>query len=168
MWKESTFNRIVLGAVAGIVRDPHFDANLIDQRLKILFEDMRSRRIAASTVAQPQDRSGVGIALFANPVPIPPKTITCEETCITTQTDVDVSTVANQVVDSVWNNDSIRPTREIMVEGLKRLRRPCTPCSIQHTEVFFCLGIDGENGIPDVDVLIHDFRDALLLRVAIG
>ena len=163
MWKESTFNRIVLGAVAGIVCDPHLDANVVDQRLKVLFEDMRSRRITASTVAQPQDRRGMGIALLADAVPIPFKTVTSKETCIATQANIDVSAIANQVVNPVRNDDSVGPTGEIMVECLERLRRPCTSCSIQHTETFFGLGIDRENGIPGVDVLARDFRDVLEL-----
>ena len=43
MWKESTFDRIVLRAIAGIVRDTNFHADRFGKLLEIVLEQVSVR-----------------------------------------------------------------------------------------------------------------------------
>src|SRR5210317_1758287 len=147
--------------------DSHFDANFVDQGLEILLEDMCCSSVATPAVAQPQDRAGIGVAAFANAVPIPAKTVTGKPACIVTQADGDMAAIANQVIDPVRDDDSISPTRKIMIERLERLRCPHSACSIQHSKAFLCFGINRENRVPGVNVLGLQVRNPSELSVPV-
>ncbi len=44
-------NQIALGGVGRIMSNANFDAQFIDQRLSVLFEDVIARAIAAASIA---------------------------------------------------------------------------------------------------------------------
>lgn len=69
MGEEAMFNGIVLGAVGREMGDADFNANLIDQRLEVLFEDVVTSIVAAAPVAENENRRGVGIRRAALLVP---------------------------------------------------------------------------------------------------
>ena len=102
--EEAAFDRIVLRAVAGIVRHADLDTQFFDQMLQVLLEEVLRRRIAAAAIAQPEDRRGVGVTRAADAVPVPAETVAGELAGVLAQADVDVPAVANQVVNAVGND----------------------------------------------------------------
>ena len=141
MREESTLDRIVFRAVAGIVSYPDFDADGIYHRLQIVFENVLARRVASAAIHQQQNRIGVRITLSTNPVPIPLQTVTGELGGVTRQTNVDMAAVANQIKDAMRNDHTIGPTGKIMVEGFERLAASDAAFAKQLSEKLLRFGI---------------------------
>ncbi len=76
MRKETTLNQIVLRTIAGVVSHANFHPNLVGQPLQIMLEDRGVRGVAASAIAQPEDRRCLGITPLADAVPLPAKALT--------------------------------------------------------------------------------------------
>lgn len=92
MRKEAAFDRIVFGTVARIVSHPNHHPGTVGNRLKIMLEDVSVRRVAAATIHQQQHRTGVGIALFADAVPVPADAVTGELRGVAGQTEIHMAT----------------------------------------------------------------------------
>lgn len=91
------FNRIVLRAIAGIVCHSDLNADVVDQGLQVLFEQVLIGSVASTTVTQEQNRSGVWIAAFADAIPVPAKAVAGKQAGIVTESDVDVTAVSEQI-----------------------------------------------------------------------
>ena len=52
MRKQAMFNRIILGGIGGIMRNPYFNANLVTKILQILFKQVRARAVTTTTITQ--------------------------------------------------------------------------------------------------------------------
>ena len=74
--KQSAFNRIVLGTVAGIVGHPDRQTDRISKLLKVIFHDELARGVATAAIEEQQDRFGMGITLTPDAVPVPPQALT--------------------------------------------------------------------------------------------
>jgi len=78
MWKEATLDKIVLRAIAGIVRHTDIHADRVYHGLQVVLENVLACSVAPAAVYQQQNRIGVWVTLLANSVPIPLQTITSE------------------------------------------------------------------------------------------
>ncbi len=67
--EETMLNGIILGGVGRIMGYTDLDSDLISQLLKILLEQLVPGTVAATTVTQNQDRSGIGVVVASISVP---------------------------------------------------------------------------------------------------
>ena len=79
--------------------------------------------------------------MFADPVPIPSQAVSGELAGLMREPNVDVSTVALQIVDAMRNYFAICPTGKVMIESVKRFGCVNPALAIQTTEMLFRLGI---------------------------
>ena len=54
--KQTTFNRIVFRAIAGVMSHADFKADGVGQRLQVMFENVRVRGVAAAAITQQKER----------------------------------------------------------------------------------------------------------------
>ena len=96
--------------------DADFKTDGIGQRLQVMFEYVLVRGVAPAAITHQKDRGRSGIALLSNPVPIPTQTVTGEQAGVVRQSNVDVSTIANAVVDPMRDDHAVGPTGKVMIE----------------------------------------------------
>ena len=162
------FNRIVFRTIAGIVCHADLNANVVDQGLQVLFEQVLIGSVASTAVAQQQDRTGVWIAAFADPIPVPAKTVTGEQAGVVAEANVDVTAVSEQIVDAVRDHQARGPTGEVVVEHLNGLLRPDAAFAIEQSETLLGFRVDGKHGISRIQILALKFFDVLKLRISVG
>jgi hypothetical protein len=105
--------------------------------------------------------------LFSDPIPIPAKAIAGEPGGIATKPNVDVSSVANKIIDAVRNDHSTGPTGKVMVKSLKCTLRPHATFAVQLAEELFGFRINGKHRVSRIEVLVLKFVDSVKLRVTI-
>ena len=91
----------------------------VAQTLQVVFENVLAGRIAAAAVAGQQNRSGIAVALLADPIPVPAKTVTGELGRVAREANVDVPQVEFSIEDAVRNDNAVGPGREVMVKRLE-------------------------------------------------
>ena len=123
-------------------------ADRIAQAFQVVFENVLAGRIAAAAVAGQQNRSRIAITLLADPIPVPPKTVTGELGGVAREADVDVPQVEFAVEDAVRNDNAIGPRWEVMVKCLKRFAAANAALAIELAEMLFGLGVDENQGFP--------------------
>ncbi len=165
--KQPAFDRVVLGAIAGIVRDADLDPDFITEYLQVVFEDVGVSRIAASAIAQQQDGGCIRVATFADAVPVPTQTVTREQTGVVRQTNIDVTSVANPIVNAMRNEHPVSPAGKVMIESAKRSAAADAARPEQVAQMFFGLGVYGKVRISDCFVLIDETGDIHKLSVTI-
>ena len=97
--------------------------------------------VAATAVAQQQDRCRGGIAAFTDAVPVPAQAVAGELAGVVTEADVEVAAVAGQIVDRVRDDQTRGPTGEVVVERAEGLLRPHAALAIELPEMLLGLGI---------------------------
>ena len=73
--KQSTFDGVVLGTVAGVVSHSDRQVDGISELLKVIFHDEFVRCVATAAIEQQQNRFGMGITLTSDAVPVPPQAL---------------------------------------------------------------------------------------------
>ena len=144
-----------------------FHADGVTELLEVVLHNVLIRRVASTAVKQQQDGSCIGIALSPDPVPVPLQTVARELAGIVSQADVEMSSIAMQIKDSVWNQDAIGPAWKIVIERAKRLAASCSSVAKQTTDEFFGLCVHGKTRVADTFVLVPKFCDSAELRVTI-
>src|SRR5271166_2841779 len=167
MRKEATFDWVVLRAITWVVSHSDFDSQVVDEVLQVLFEKILCRRIASATIAQQENGFGVRVTSLADTLPVPVKTVAREFARVVAQADVDMATIAKDVVDAMRNNHAGSPTGKVMVERPECLLRPHAPLSKELPKLFFCLGIEREHGVARCKVLGLQFGNPQELGVPI-
>ena len=76
--------------------------------------------VAATAVAQQQDRCRGGIAALADAVPVPAQAVADELAGVVTEADVEVAAIAGQIVDPVRDDHPRGPSGEVVVEQIGR------------------------------------------------
>jgi len=105
----------------------------------------------------------VGIALPADTVPVPGKTVAGETTGVVAEADVDVAPIAGHIVDAVRDDHAGRPTGKVVIESPERLLRSNAAIAKPLAEMLLGLGIDAEYRVAGLRVLRLQGRDALEL-----
>src|SRR2546425_6092440 len=150
---------------------PHLQPNKIIRGapppLEHGLEEILVGSVAAATVAQPQDRGGLGITSFANTVPIPAKALTGKLARVVRQATVDRPTVAHPIVNTVRNEHAVGPTGKIMIEGMKRLSTTHSTGPKELTQMLFRFGVNRKTGITSYFVLSDQTGDPLEWRIAV-
>ena len=90
---------------------------------------------------------------------MPKQTVASKLAGVVRQTDVDMPTVANRIVDAMRNDHAVRPTRKVMIERLERFAAADPSGSVELAQAFFCLGVDGEIGISGGLVFVDQLGD---------
>ena len=103
----------------------------VHQFLQVVFEEVLIGGVAATAVAQQQDRGRGGIAALADAVPVPAQAVAGELAGVVTEADVDVATIAGQIVDAVRDDQTRGPTGEVVVERAEGLLRPHAALAIE-------------------------------------
>jgi len=67
-----------------------------------------ARGVAAPAIHQQQNRIGVGVALPADPVPVPLEAVASELGRVVRQADVDVPAITMRIKNAMWNHHSSR------------------------------------------------------------
>lgn len=132
-----------------------------------MFEDIRVRRVAAAAITQQQNRSRVGVTLLPDAVPVPKQTVASKLAGIVRQPDVDVSAIANSVVDSMRDDHAVRPTGKIMIKRPEGRAGTDSPGPEQPAQVFFGLGVHGKTRIPSEFILVDQLRNLHELCIAV-
>ena len=133
-----------------------------------MFENVLVRGIAATTIAEQQDRIGVAIALLADAVPIPQQTVASELACIARQSKVDVPTVSDRIVDAVRNDHAVSPTGKVVIECLERLIAANSASTVKLAQMFFGLGVHGKVRVAQNFVFVDQRCNSLKLGIAVG
>src|SRR5438552_18917349 len=137
MRKQTTLNQIILRTRARVVRHTNLHTNLISQLLHIMLEEILVGRVAAATVAQPEDGGRRGITPLPNTIPIPAEAVTGKLARIMRQAEVNMPPVTHPIVNPVRNQHAVGPAGKIMIEGMKRLCAAHAPGPKQLAQVFF-------------------------------
>ena len=119
MWEETMLNGIILGGVRWIMGYANFHSHLISQLLQILLEQVVPGTIAATTVTQNQDRSGMRVVVASISVPPVAEAVTGKLTGVMACAKLDVAHVALQVVECVGDDATLGKAVEIMVVGFQ-------------------------------------------------
>ena len=82
MGEEAMLNRVVLGAVRRIMSDSDLDADVINERLEVLLEEIVMRIVTAAAIAQQQEGGGVWVVELSLVEPPVAQTVTSKLTRI--------------------------------------------------------------------------------------
>ena len=81
--------------------------------------------------------------------------------------DVEMSSIAMQIKNSVWNQDAIGPAWKIVIERAKRSAASCSSVAKQTTDEFFGLCVHGKTRVASTFVLFPELCDSAELLVTI-
>jgi hypothetical protein len=165
MRKESVLDRVVLRTPGRIVDHANLHLESVRQFLQVIFEEVATRLIASSSIAQHQDRCCLGI--FHTSILLPPvrDALTREATGVVTRPEVDVTDVFLQVVDAVGVCDPFCQGRKVMVERVNRFLRVKLSVAKQVADQLLFLGIDADDRVVRVLVLGSKTGDLAELRI---
>ena len=147
--------------------DPKFQTEPIRETLQIVFEQILVGTVAAAAIAQQAHGSGGGIQALSVLSPPPFQTVAGELTGIVTATQVDITGVSAQVVQTVRNHTTQCITGKIMVKGQQGLARVNLAIAVEGTEQLPLFRVDAQDRIERVKILPFDPCDILELGVAI-
>lgn len=94
------FDRIVFRRVRRVVRYPNFNSDLISRFLKVFFENIMAGIVTSSSVAQNQQRCGIGIIIPAMAAMPSPQTVAGEFTRIPARPLTDIARVSDYIVNT--------------------------------------------------------------------
>ena len=123
------------------MRDSDFHSDLLDELLKLRFEQIGTATVATPSITQRQDarRVGVGVLSLLNP-PVS-YAVTGKLAGILTRPKRDVPYVLLEVIDPIGNHHPIRKTVEIMVKRLNPSLGIQMSFPVIVAKIFFLFGI---------------------------
>src|SRR5712691_3030353 len=146
---------------------------VIDYTLQVFLEQMLMTTVAATAIAQEQDRGGLWVQPLAIAVPKQPQAITGELGRVTALAHMHPALIAGEIVDTMRNDDASSEAGEIMIKGLERLLTVHLAITVECAQAFLLLGIDAQDRVARLEKLLDEMRQmaellAAMRRVATG
>src|SRR2546426_3709120 len=146
---------------------------VIDYTLQVFLEQMLMTTVAATAIAQEQDRGGLWVQPLAIAVPKQPQAITGELGRVTALAHMHPALIAGEIVDTMRNDDASSEAGEIMIKGLERLLTVHLAITVERSQEFLLLGIDAQDRVASSEKLLDEMREmaelgAAMRRVAAG
>jgi hypothetical protein len=107
------------------------------------------------------------IAMLADAIPIPLQTVAGKLARVVRQADVDVATVACQIVNAMRDERAVCPTGKVMIERLERLARADSSSSKEFSHSLLRFGVHRKARIASRLIGLDQFGDPQKLRVTI-
>ena len=133
-----------------------------------MLEDVVGGRVATAAIAQQQNRRGLGIALPADPLPVPTEAVAGEQAGVVTQPQIEVGSIPSQVIDAMRDEHPGSPTGEVVIERPERLLTPHAAFSEELSEMLLGLRIHGKDRVVRPQVFRLQRGDPPELEVPIG
>jgi len=117
-------------------------------------------RVAAATIAQQQNGCRFWVILHPDTLPVSPQAFSGKLARVMRQAKVDVPTVQNRIIDSVWDYHPVSPAWKVMVKRMQGFGASDASSTVQPAQMLFCFGIDGKVRISQERVLVDQFANS--------
>src|SRR6266545_369121 len=168
MREQPMLNRVVLGGGRRVVRHPDLNPNPIDQPLQVLLEQVLASTVAATAIAQQQDRGRSGIERSSPTDPPALDAVTGELAGVVTDAQVHVPIIALHIVQPVRDHHTRGGAGEVMIEGREDLLRVEMAVAVEGAQQLLLLRVDAQDRVVRLQVLLLEPGDVLELLVAVG
>jgi len=164
--KESVLDGIVLGTIRRIVGHAEFQAQVVCQLFEMIFENVAIGGVAPAAIEQEQHSARVRIGRASMRLPPIRDAVASESAGVMAQTQIQVSEVSLEVVQSVRKDHPERGTGKIVVERFLGLLGVQATDAKQQAKEFLVFGVDADDGIRRIHELGSVARDDLELPIA--
>lgn len=147
--------------------------DVVHHALEVFLKQMLVTTVAATTIAQEQDRRGVWVQTLAVTVPKQPQAVAGEGGGVPAEPHMYPALIAGEIVDAMRDDHTSGQTGEIMIKGFERLLAVDFAIAVERSQVFLLLGIDAQDRVARFEKRLDDMGqmaelDAAMWRVAAG
>ena len=145
---------------------PQFQTQMVRQLFEMIFENVAIGGITSAAIEQEQYSASVGISRATIRFPPIRDAVASESAGVVAQTQIQVSKVSLEVVESVWKDHPECGTRKIVVERLLGLLGVQATDAKQKTKEFLVFGVYADDGVRRLHELGSVIRNDLELPIA--
>ena len=145
----------------------NLDAKPVRKFLKVLFEQVHGRAVAAAAIAQHQQFLGLGIVGPAMPLPPRLETVTGQFAGIVAGIQVNEALVLPHIIEAAWDHHACSSAAEIVIVGLDGFLRVDRAITVEIAQQFLLLGVHADDRQAIVQIIVLQAGDVLELGVAV-
>lgn len=163
--EEPVFDWVVLGAVGRVMHDDNLHPDSVCKANEVLLDNTVGAGVGAAAIAEYNQHPGIGIDAAKVFSPAGFDVVTDKLGGVVAGADGEVSGVVGDVVDSVWDDDSVGKSGEVVVEGLRSCGAEHGAMPLEVADKLLLLGVDADNRNAGFDTHPLDHPDFLELLV---
>lgn len=163
--EEHVFDWVVLGAVGRVMHDDNLHPDSVCKANEVLLDNTVGAGVGAAAIAEYNQHPGIGIDAAKVFSPAGFDVVTDKLGGVVAGADGEVSGVVGDVVDSVWDDDSVGKSGEVVVEGLRSCSAEHGAMPLEVADKFLLLGVDADDRNAGFDTHPLDHPDFLELLV---
>lgn len=163
--EEPVLDGVVLGAVGRVMHDDNLHPDSVGKVNEVLLNNTVGAGVGAAAIAEYNQHPGIGIDGAKVFSPAGFDVVTDKLGGVVAGADGEVSGVVGDVVDSVWDDDSVGESGEVVVEGLRSGSAEHGALPLEVAYGFLLLGVDADNRNAGFDTHPLDHADFFKLFV---
>jgi hypothetical protein len=156
MREQPMLDRVVLGGIRRVVRHTDLDPEPIDQVLQVLLEQVLTGTLAATAIAQQQDRGRSGRERPSPTRPPPLDAVADELAGVMARPQIHMTIIAFHIVQPVGDRHARGGAGEVMIEGREDLLGGEVAVAVEGAQQLLLLRVDAQDRVVRFQVLLLD------------
>src|SRR4029450_272719 len=140
--------------------------DVVHHALEVFLKQMLVTTVAATTIAQEQNRRGVWVQTLAVTVPKQPQAVAGEGGGVPAEPHMYPALIAGEIVDAMRDDHTSGQTGEIMIKGFEGLLAVDFAIAVECSQVFLLLGIDAQDRMASLEKRLDEMSQMAELLAA--